>query len=626
MDGYITIGTELDTKQFDAQITDLERKIADDENQLKLTGKYKLSSEDTAKVQNELEKYKNKLIDLKEKKEKLSQTPIEKTDFSNVKENVKGIGNGIENIIKKVGRWALAVFSVRSAYNLVRQASSTLAQYDKQYATNLEYIRFVLAQAIAPILNWIVGLVFKLMSYVNYVAKALFGVNLFSNASAKNFQKMSNSATKIKKELQSANFDEMNVLSDTSDTSSTGAIAPSVDLGNLEDVEIPDWLKNLTEFLKPIIDFFQEIIDKYGPVTGGIIIVVGALAGFLILKTLISLFTNFGKSVTGISADFTGFLNSLGKAVEFIAILGGLALVITTVTTLIDTFAKSGLSLGEALGLVAGIIGIITVAFTAFMAVMTLLQPSWQSIAGATVIFLGLSAVLLSVSKLLDSFAKSGLKVNDVIGLLTVVMVSIVALMGSVALLGPLMTAGLLPFVVVIAAISIVLLVMALTLPTILEAVSDFIKSTAPSLINVIEAISKAISLVIVAIGSTLPPIIKSLGSVFNSVFRGIADVVNTAGNAVRNVLDGIRGIIKQIGDTISQVAYTVIWFINNLGPSINNFVSSTISAITKLVNFVVSAVEYLVNRAVDGVNSIANVLNAVPRNKYRKKILCLYS
>lgn len=611
MDGWITIGTKLDTKNFDSQIQDLERKIADDEDQLSLTGKYSLSSEDRQKVEKELEQYKNKLVDLKQKKQNLAQTPLDNTD--KIKSGISSISDGISGIIKKVARWALAVFSVRSAYNLVKQASSTLGQYDKQYATNLEYIRFALAQAIAPILYSIVSLVFKLMTYINYVSKALFGVDLFSNASAKNFQKMSSSATNIKKTLQSTNFDEMNVLSDTTDTSTSGAYAPSIDLSKMQDVEIPDWLKKITDLLKPVVEWFQQIIDKYGPVAGGIMIVVGAIAGFMILKTIIKLFTSVGKAVTGVSADFTGFLNSLGKAVEFIALLGGLTLVINAITELIDTFAQSGLDLGEALGLVAGTIGMLVLSFTAMMGVMTMMQPSWQSIAGATVIFLGLTAVLLSVSKLLDSFAKSGLTAGDAIGLLVTVMVSIVALMGAVALLGPLMTAGLLPFIVVVAGISAILLVMSATLPTILSAVSDFITKTAPSLINIITAISQAIALVVLALGTTLPPIINSLGNLFNGIFTGIARIVDSAGNAVKGILDGISGVIRQIGNTITQVAQTIIWFINALGPAINNFVDNTIRAITKLVNFVVSAVEYLVNRAVDAINGIANVINAIP-------------
>lgn len=73
MDGWITIGTKLDTKNFDEQILEIKRKIADNENQLSLTGKYKLSSEDIQKVKVETEKLKNKLYDLTKQKEKFNE-------------------------------------------------------------------------------------------------------------------------------------------------------------------------------------------------------------------------------------------------------------------------------------------------------------------------------------------------------------------------------------------------------------------------------------------------------------------------------------------------------------------------------------------------------------------------
>ena len=94
---------------------------------------------------------------------------------------------------------ALAVFSVRSAYTALSRASSTLSQYNEQYATDLEYMRFALAQGIAPVLEKIVSLAQTLLYYINYLSQAWFGVNLFSNASAKSFQEMSKNASNTTK-------------------------------------------------------------------------------------------------------------------------------------------------------------------------------------------------------------------------------------------------------------------------------------------------------------------------------------------------------------------------------------------------------------------------------------------
>ena len=69
MDGEITIGTKLDTKQFDAQITELERKVNDIEKMLEDPKKLGLSSRDVQELEVELEKAKNKLISLRQQKD-----------------------------------------------------------------------------------------------------------------------------------------------------------------------------------------------------------------------------------------------------------------------------------------------------------------------------------------------------------------------------------------------------------------------------------------------------------------------------------------------------------------------------------------------------------------------------
>lgn len=565
-------------------------------------------------------------------KEKIESINVDKVSAELSKTNLH-----TNNIIKKVGQWALAVLGVRSAYSAIRSAMNTLSQYNKQLATDISYIQYALAKVLEPIIMGFINIIYKLLAYVNYLAQAWFNVNLFAGASSKSFANASKNlsgAVKQAKELNKStqSFDEMNVVQDNSSSSSDAGISmPSTDLANIKDVKIPEWLVKFKEFCQPVIDFFNMIIEKYGPVEGGIMIIVGALGGLLILKSIINLIKNLGKTVTGVSADFTGFFNSLGKATEIIAILGGLALVITSITGLIDTFSQSGMTLGEVAGLLGIVLGELVGTFILLAVTMSLLTPSWQSMAGAIVIFGGLALVLVTVTNLIDTFSKSGMKLGEVIGSMATILVTIVALMGAVALLGPAMTAGLIPFSVVIVGICALLITMAETLPKILDASSKFIQSIAPVVIVLIRTINECIDNTISILGTVLPPIINSIGSLFNSIFNGISNVVTSVGNTVSRIVDSmgyavvsiiksIQGVIQQVGNTITQVATTIIWFINSLGPAINNFVNNVIVAVTKLVNFVVSAVEYLVNRVVDGINGIAGVLNDVPGINIRTK------
>ena len=253
MDGYVVIGTNLDTKSFDRQINYIEKQLEEIEYKLKQAD-MGFEVGDTDKLEANYEKLSQQLTKLKQK-----QADLNKTDLSQAENAMKNISNTTESVIKKVGRWALAIFSIRSAYALISRTSSTLAQYNEEYATNLEYLRYVLAQAVAPVLQFLVNLAYKLLGYVNYIAQAWFGVNLFSNASSKNFNKMAGSAEKIRKSLQTTAFDEMNVLSDTSSSSGgTEDKMPPIDLSK-QDIPIPSWLQWIADNKDNILDFFEGL-------------------------------------------------------------------------------------------------------------------------------------------------------------------------------------------------------------------------------------------------------------------------------------------------------------------------------------------------------------------------------
>ncbi len=388
MDGWVVIGTELDTEQLEKDIKNAEKKLAsfkkEEERLLREKGKVdsKLSNyeaekkaiqdntnellkmaqtdEQTANLLNleniELEKlttkYSKQLESIQEINSQLTENrtnqelmnnsisemnnKLNKTKgYDNIKNGLEKINNSMSGVIKKVIRWSLAVFSVRSAYNLIRQASSTLAQYNEQYASNLEYLRFVLAQSIAPVLQFLVNLAYRLLTYINYIANAWFGINLFSNASAKNFQKMAGSAKSINKSLQTAGFDEMNVLTDTASAGGAGGVsAPSVDLSSMQG-EIPSWI--------------QWIVDN-GPLL--LAIVAGLTAGIIALKAGLAGITSLGIGV--LVAGIVMVIQDVIDLIEnpswqnFVALLGSIAVVIGGVM----------LAMGNWWGLLVAIVGL----------------------------------------------------------------------------------------------------------------------------------------------------------------------------------------------------------------------------------------------------------------------------
>ena len=332
-DGTITIGTKLDDKEFDAQILQLERKINDMERDLEIsisTGEFAEDSQEAEELRVKIEKAKNQLITLNKQKEKYNSTGY-------TTEGLEGLGDPIGKAFNKIGRIVLSIFSIRSAYGAMQRASSLLAQYNSQYATDLEYIRYAIVQAIAPILEKVVKLAYTLLGYMNYLAKIWFGKPIFAENLAKNFAKASKSTSEIKKNLQTTPFDEMNVLTDTSDSgiSGGGAVAPSMDPSMLQG-EVPNWLKWIADNKDLIIKALTGIAIAVG------LIKLNDLIGGLetlgpLLKPIKTFLKAHGTTLAGILAIISGIAIIIDGIIKylkdpswenFIEIMTGIAFVV----------------------------------------------------------------------------------------------------------------------------------------------------------------------------------------------------------------------------------------------------------------------------------------------------------
>ena len=343
MDGYVVIGTNLDTKSFDAQINYIESQLQEIEHKLKQAD-MGFDVGDTMKLEAQYEKLSQKLSVLKQKKEDLN-----KTDLSNVQKSIDNIGKSTSNTIKHVARWALGIFAIESAYGFVRQAMSSVSQYNEQIATDVEYIRYALGSMLQPIIEGLIQLAFRLLTYVNYIAQAWFGVNLFANASTKSFEKNNKAlgnSVKSAKELnkQIASFDEMNVLNDTSSNSGSGAGAgaislPSMDLSQWQG-EVPEWVKWIAENKDIVIAGLLGIAGGLVAINLGLkpIQALGigiALAGIIIaIQNLIKFlqdptFENFTNIIIGIGTAIIGVGIIISRSPLIVA--GVIAVIVATI-------------------------------------------------------------------------------------------------------------------------------------------------------------------------------------------------------------------------------------------------------------------------------------------------------
>ena len=262
---------------------------------------------------------------VQEYKTRIENVKLQKqvAEVEQIKKGFGNVGSAIQKAVSKAGRLALSIFGIRAAVSALRSASSDLANYDQQYAANLEYIRFVLTQAIAPILRGIVQLAMQLLQYINMIASAWFGVNLFANGSAESFRKMkagasgvSKAVKEIKKQLMG--FDEINMLNSQSDTGTSagagGVGMPDFDLSSLQG-EVPKWL--------------QWILDNRDIVLGFLAALAVAIAGFKLAKWF-----------SGVSNAISTVVSAFGKFIKTGASLtAGIGMMVAGVVTLVTSIA-----------------------------------------------------------------------------------------------------------------------------------------------------------------------------------------------------------------------------------------------------------------------------------------------
>lgn len=308
MDGWITLGAELDTKSFDAQIEDVESKLATLEQRWEETNNmpaFEGKNEDLQNLSLQIEKLSNKLIILKKKQQDVNNQGLE-----NLGNNVSKIGDGMSSILKKVAKWGLALFSVRTAYSLIRNAITTISESNDQMKANIDYMRFALAMSLKPIVEWLVNAVYKLMTYINYISQAWFGYNLFKDAGVEDFEKSLEKSNKTAKDLKKTlmGFDEANVIQDTSSASGGGTTMPSFDLSKVEQIDVPDWVKWIADNKDTIIQLAEIVGIAFG---------IGKVTS--ILNNISKLFGIAGPANAIGGVGLRGLFSSLG----LIAIIAG---------------------------------------------------------------------------------------------------------------------------------------------------------------------------------------------------------------------------------------------------------------------------------------------------------------
>lgn len=367
MDGKVVIGCDLDTRNFDAQIDYVESQMQEIEYKLKQAD-MGFEVGDTQKLEAEYEKLGIRLDSLRKKQAKLNQEQANmgKLDLSGVQKGLNNVNNEIQGAIKKVAHWGIAVFGIRTAYDAVRGAMSTLSQYDTQMVDNIEYIRYALASTLQPVIQTILNLVVRLLQYINYIAKAWTGKNLFKTADTfKSAQKSASGVAKSAKEInkQLAGFDEMNVLSDTSSSGADGGgtdiSAPNIDLTGMQG-EVPQWLQWIVDNKDVILSILAGIAAGILAINLGASGLMGLGIGLIVAGIVYTIqaiidyindpsWDNFAKILEGLALILAGVALAM-IAVNAANPVGWIILAIAAVTALVALIIKNWDKIKEVLG------------------------------------------------------------------------------------------------------------------------------------------------------------------------------------------------------------------------------------------------------------------------------------
>lgn len=523
------------------------------------------------KVEQKAHAYQRVLDRVSQIKQNIENTKLQQqvAEVDKLKQSFTGLSVPIQDAIGKVARLALGIFGIRSAYMLVRRASSDLASYDQQYATNLEYIRFALANAIAPILKWIVSATATILHYIGIILNALFGINIFSNSSAKAFTNMKKGASGVSKAVgeikkQLAGFDEMNVLQDNGNVASGGGgggiggvATPDFDFSDL-DRPIPKWLEWLTKHK-------EEILSLLAGIAGYIIAIktrlepIKALGiGVLITGVVLSLqkLIDYLKDPTWES--FGGIIEGIGIAIVGLGILIGsvpvaVAGAITIITGLIvknwkkiKTFLQNGINwLTEKSDLIHKLFGdVIGNIYDTFVNTLQILLNFFDNIfKDIRGIFDGLIMFLKGIFTNDWEMVWNGLKTIFV---------------------------------------------------NILSSIKDFFIMIFGILENIINTV--------------VDTIISLSKGLWNTVINLLKDLLNWFGQILNNIINGVVRIGEKIGSVIQNV---LNWF----GQFINNIIDGVSTLKNKISDIIKTILTFIKEKINDAKTFFGNAIELIIRN-----------
>lgn len=565
-----------------------------------------------------------------------------------VTNKIKQIGTGFKQGLRHVLNYAGALFSLQTIYSaLSGSASAWLNSQNvaaQQLQANIDYLKTSFGSVLAPVIEYVVNLVYQLMKAIQSVIYALSGVNIFANASAKAYASMAGSAKKAAKETRqlAGVHNEINNIQ-TNDNSSSGGggggASPSFDLSQIDNQMSP-LAQKLYDFFKPLVDSW----NKYGAslveqvkktasqignllssvwgsfekiITNGtvysilenILAIIGNIAqawanawnynnnGDAIVQNLANAFNNLLVAINNVvqSPEFQEWLNNCSD--KFREISEKIASI--DWQPLVDALLEIGQTIGTlALSILSGLIGVFKwltdnpIVVDILLAIATAIGVVSAAIGVISTIYGAWTAATTALA------TASGVLGVSISWLITII-------------------------VAIVAVITLVVLAI-MNWDKITQALADtweWIKQKAQEIwtaiseffINLWNSICELAINIWTNIKNFFVSIWTAISTFFSSVWNGIKTVATTVWNAISNVVKTVINAIKSVisnGLNGIKSVWSSIW--NGIKSVVTSIWNGIWSVIKSVINNILSGIEMFVNNVIRGINFVLNGISSV--------------
>lgn len=522
-------------------------------------------------------------------KQKIEQV---KPSISNIRNNFKGLskltqnitkmGTGFKNGLGQVLKYAGALFGITKVYQVLREcASAWLSSQNagaKQLSANIDYMKYAMGSALAPIIQFVTNLVYQLMKAIQSVAYAMSGINIFAKATASSMNKTAGSAGKASKSLAGVH-NEINNVSDNNGGS--GITSPGIDLSKMDNT--PNTIADAI---------------KQGDWNS-----VGAIIGEKINEAMNKIpWEQIKNTAKNIGKNIANFFNGEIKTINWNQVGNTLAQGINTAIYFVYSFVTNfdWDAFGDAIGntinglflnldfstagetVSNGIIGIFTTAFTVLETI------NWQEIAN-------------QIQTFFENIDFSGIANTGI-------QIIINLIQGLTQSLPTILTAA---ATIVTSLVDGISQQMPTLIPVVINLIMTLINSILQNLPNVLVAGMKIIFAILQGLINALPDFISWIPTIIQNFCRIITNslpqILEMGIEILIALINGLIECIPQLVDMLPQIIETIINFVITNLPTI---IDAGIKILVALINGLIDAIPKLIEMLPQIITTIVKTLS----------------